>query len=412
MACPTVFDAFHTATEGLGQELYRIATFKSIMLNVVPRGDFPQGKGTTQTVFTLGNSQPVDDEPAWDAITLNSLADTADYGLCNPTWNDAYFGYLSETYAPERFPIRGPVLCKDDLFFHHNVDAFLMGYVEELAKYSESIIQNRLEAKYRSLVPHWCCNSSFAQDLVYTDAGEGTIVGIGEATSELTQEMLDTVAAQLIYDRATEPDSKGFVSLSSVGPLFSLYLGMEASNRIDKNNSEFRLDIRDAQPSLLMDRIGAKRMIKNFRHIVRVTPPRFSYDVGTDTYTRVPTWANDASVTDGTAQKLNPNWIDKSTAPYELALVLNPSVMTEELIDPDSVVGGVKWDNNNYFGKWHWVTGNDAVGTETGCFDPLHKRGRHFAEYMHGIKPGSNKKAGAAIMFKRCPISHTEATCS
>ena len=410
MACPTVFDAFHTATESLGMDLWRIATFKSVWLNLIPRGIFKRGVGTTRTVFTVGNTQPTDDEATWEAITLNSLADTADYGLCNPSWNDVQFGYLSETYSPERFPMRGPTLCKDDFYFHHSVDAFLMAYMGELAKYAETEISNRLANKYRSLVPHWACTGTFVQDTTYTDAGTGTIVGIAEATSELTQEMLDTVAVRLIHDRATDPDSSGFVQLGPEGPIFSLYIGPEASSRISTNNSEFRLDVREAEPSQLMMRMGATRVIKNFRHVINLLPPRFSYNAGT--YTRVNTWVNDATVTDGVAQKLNPNYLDISTAPYEGAYVLNKNVMTEELIAPASSVGGVAWDPSNYFGEWQWVTGVDAVGADAGCLDPLKKRGRHFAEYFHGIKPGANKLSGAFIMFKRCPISHEEATCS
>jgi hypothetical protein len=262
------------------------------------------------------------------------------------------------------------------------------------------------------MVPHWACTAAFVKDTTYTDAGVGTIVGIAEATSELTQEMLDVVAVQLVHDRATDPDSAGFVQMGPMGPLFSLYIGMEASQRIAVNNAQLRLDIRDAQPSILMKRLGATNAIKNFRHVINLTPPRFSYNSGTNTYTRVNTWANDATVTDGTAQALNPNWVSKSTAPYEGAYVLNRNVMIEELLEPDATVGGVSWDPSNYFGDWKFVTGNDAVGTETGCFDPLHKRGRHFAEYLHAIKPGSNKEAGAFIIFKRCPINVTDATCS
>ncbi|MFQ5589549.1 MAG: hypothetical protein ACE5HE_00160 [Phycisphaerae bacterium] len=379
-------------------------------MNAIPRGVFKKGVGTTRTVFTLGNSQPVDDEPTWEAVTLNSLADTSNYGLCNPTWNDVEFGYFSENYSPEKFSLRGPTLCKDDLNFHHNVDEFLSGYVEELAKYSEATLANRLCNKYRSLVPHWACTSTFVQDTAYTDAGTGTIAGIAEATSELTQEHLDTIAVQLIHDRATDSNSNGFVQLGPEGPIFVLYIGMEASSRIATNNSEFRLDVRDAEPSQLMKRMGATRVIKNMRHAINILPPRFSYAAGT--YTRVNTWVNDATVTDGTAQKLNPNWISKTTAPYEGAFIVNPNVMTEELIAPDNVVGGVEWDPSRYFGEWQWVTGVDAIGADTGCLDPLKKRGRHFAEYFHAFRPGPNKLAGAFIIFKRCPISHTDATCS
>lgn len=401
MACSNVFDAFKVATESLPDDLYRVATFDNVWLNLIKRGVYKKGTGLTQSVFTVGNSMPVDDEPSWSSITL---ANGSNSGACAPSFTDAYFGFDESTYAPERFGLRGPIVCKDDLYFDHNASQFLNSYMQELGKHAGKVISNRLEVLYRQFVPKYVALPAFTKTV------QTGITGLSAATSQLTQQMLDRVAVNLIEDRATMPDSNGFVQTGPLGPIFSLYLGMEASQAILTNNSDLRQDIRDAMPSELMKRLGATTVIKNFRHIVNLTPPRFSHD-GTD-FVRVPTYAN-SSGTKGTVSDLNPNWVSTSTAPYEGAYVLNDQVFTEELIEPETNPGeNVNFDPSSYFGEWKFVTGPDAHEGNT-CSDPLHKRGRHFAEYMHAAKPGANLKAGAFIIFKRCPTTDfTAVTCS
>lgn len=400
MACSNVFDAMKVATESLDMDLYRVATFDNVWMNLIPRGVYPKGVGTTRTVFTIGNSFPTTDESTWESITL---ASGSNQGACDPTFNDAYFGFTQSNYSPERFGLRGPILCKDDLYFDHNADAFLEAYVQELGKHSGKILANRLEVLYRQFVPKWVANPSFTKTV------QTGITALAASTSQLTQQHLDRVATTLIEDRATNVNSNGFVSFSSMGPVFTLYIGMEASNAILTNNSDYRQDLRDGTPNALLRRMGATQATKNFRHLINLTPPRFSHN-GAD-YVRVPTYSDSAG-TKGTVSDLNADWVSTTTAPYEGAYVLHPGVYTEELIAPEASVGGVGFDPSSYMGQWQFVTGPDAQQGNT-CSDPLHKRGRHFAEYMHAAKPGANLKAGAFIIFKRCPVNDfTAVTCS
>ena len=49
MACANVFNAFAVATESLAEDVYKRASYRSMWLNMVERGEYPQGTGLTQT---------------------------------------------------------------------------------------------------------------------------------------------------------------------------------------------------------------------------------------------------------------------------------------------------------------------------------------------------------------------------
>lgn len=405
MACVDIFDAFRVATESLSPEIYRIASFDNIFLNLIPRGMFVKGQGTTRSVFTIGNVLPTDDEPTWNAIVL---ANGENGGACTYNYTDVEVGFNENTYSPSRRQIRGPVFCKDDMYFDFNVDAFLSGYVDEMAKYASYEFGNKLFIEYIKLVPALVANANAP----ISDPAPSTFYTLPLATSELTQEMLDKAAVYLTQvGRANNPDGMGFTTYGPSGPLYSLYIGVEASQLIKQNNAEFRQDIRWADPSKLLFRLGATEAIKNFRHVPWVMPPRYNYNNGTGTYVRVPTFVTVAG-TKGNVTEINPDYLDPTTAPYEGAVVLSRYVLQADIVEPvASHPGNVKFDPSSYMGEWTWKTGNDAVGPD--CYDPLHKRGRHFAEWIMAPRPLSTPKSGMFILFKRCPIhNYQTVTCT
>lgn len=407
MACSNIFDAFRVATEHLGPEIYRLAAFNDPFINLIPRSIFSPNSGLTHSVFRVNKNEPTEEDNEGQSIVL---ANGSNSGACSPTYTDVSVGFDEFTYTPYRLAWRGPLFCKDDQYFNHAPDQFINGYVEELAEYVRKDVNNHLFYHYARRVPIYVADQN-CFNVSTSPVGSGNALTAPQAVSELTQEMLDTLAQQLIWERATNPDSSGYIQLGPDGPIFSLLLGLEASQLITLNNAEFRQDIRWAEPSQLMKRLGANRVIKNFRHVPWVTPARFTYAGGA--YVRVPTYVS-ASSTKGTRTSINPNWISPTTAPYEAAVVLSPYVMTSELIKPKANVGGLNWKDTSYMGDWSWLTGPEAVATQAGdaCFDPLHKQGRHYAEFMHALRPGALVNSGAIVFFARCAASCTNVTCT
>ena len=412
MSCPNVFNAFAVATESLAQDVYKRASYRSMWLNMIERGEYPQGTGLTQTSFTTTSIEPTAAEE-WSAITL---ATGENGGACDVTYSDVPVGYNAVTWSPERFALKGPLLCKDDLTFDHRVEAFLRVYLEKLSIRAQRSWETRYQNMFAKFAIKAVADSSFTQvetipagvnELPWIQTGS---VGqaLNQATSELTQEMLDVAAATLIRNGATNPDSSGFISYSSDGPVFPLYIGLEASQRIAQNNPAFRDDLRYADMGSgtgaeLLKRIGANRVIKNFRHVPNLFPPRFTYGGGK--YTLVQPFTS-SSGTKGTVFSVNPSWV---TAPYEAAFVVTPYVFKSHIVRPVNRVGDLSWMPTNYMGEWQWVTG--AYKLDVDCADPLEKKGQHYAEFIHAPEPIFTNQ-GMTIIFRRCTGALTQIICS
>ena len=404
MACANIADVMSAATEYLSPMIYKLATFDSPWDTVVRRTVFEPNSGLTHTGFTVQNSAPVSTTTDWDPV---ALANGSNGGSCDTTYTDVSVGFVSFTYTPVKHGWRGPLLCRDDLYFDHEPRKFIEGYVANLANYVNLDWNYQLERQYSKLVPIYVARADFGTAI----AANATLTA-PVATSELTLEMLETLAAALIYNRATNPDTYGFVSYTDVGPTFTLAIGLEMAQKIVRNVPEWRQDIRWAEPSLFMKRVGATKVIQNFRYLPVQLPRRFTHN-GTR-YIEVPRWKDMTTATKGTPQDINPSWLSPSEAPYEAAYVLNPDVMEAQIVRPDSMVGSLTFNGYGYQGEWKWITGPEAVAVVNGdaCYDPLHKKGRHIAEMIYSPAPAANPKAGAIVIYKRCAANYTLATCT
>lgn len=395
MAC-TAFEAMAAATESLAKDVQRKATFNSLWLNAIPRASYAANTGLTQTTFTIENSLPTDDTEAWSDITLSD-GTSDDQGACAQTWSETYLGYTSRTYTPKRLSLRGPILCSTDLIFQHSPDAFLSAYVDELGKRSRKSWENQLINEYMKHAVKAIVTGDAADSALTTDSTIDEIedVALAAVTVDLEQGHLDAAAQILIENGATEGDSNGFVTLEAEGPVFPLVCSMELSNNIAKAESELRSDLRYGEPNQLLKRLGASRILGNFRHIPQVMMPRFSHDGSK--YVRVAQFTQ-ADATKGKKHVINSAW---KTADYEAAIVLNPSVMTTEVVAPSSGAGGVNFDPVSYNGDWQWVAGgNNICDNATAGADPLKRLGRHYAEYMAAFRP-VRPEDGMTIIFKR-----------
>lgn len=414
MACDAPFDAFRIATEYLGEELYRRASARSVWLPLIPRDEYTRGAGLTLSTFTIGRSEPTSDIETWSKVS-SSLVSGGDAnggsGFCKTNWNDVDYGFEEVQYSPEQFGLRGPIICQDDLIYNFKADRFLEAYLQALTIRSMRSIDNRYQNIYSHLVPKNVTDASFT----WYDGGSGTLPTTGpslcmnEATCELTQEMLDTVAAEHNELGATNPNSSGWIDLGQDGPIYPLLIGQLASQRILYNNADLRQDaavvdaMKGTEAAMVFKRLGASKVIKNYRHVINLFPPRYIYVGKTGCYQRINTWVM-SDGTKGHVAEINPDW---KGAPFEAAFVLNPWVFTSEIIRPVNAAAGLSWTPKNYFGEWMWVTGGQDIDDDVDCYDPTKKLGRHFAEYKHAPKPVF-PEFGRMIIFRRCPADDYE----
>lgn len=360
------------------------------------------GEGLTLSTFTVGRSFPESDSETWNKITTINTA--ASPGACLTEWNNARVGYNERTYSPENFGLRGPVICADELIFDHNAEAFVNAYMAALEKRVSWSISNRLMNLYAFFVPkHVTVSGSNLQTVA---GGTGTVptgaptITASRADCELSQDFLDRSAALLNQEGAMMPDDDGWITMGEDGPIYNLLVGQEMSHILTLNNSEFRNDVRYAKPNLLLQRLGATRVIKNWRHIINLFPPRYNYN-GT-VYTRVNTFQMAA----GTKGQVGEVTTEYENADFEAAFALSPWVMHMRMVRPITQIGSLSWDARSYMGDWNWVTGGDLITDateegETKCYDPLKKLGRHFAEIKWAPKP-IYPTFGRMFIYRRC----------
>lgn len=444
-ACTNPFDVLRARTEDLGPTLYVRASWKDPYLNLIPRDSYPKGAGYVRSAFIVGRSEPSSDEETWNAIAAID-PNSNPQGACNITYNQTFVGLKENQYKPENFGLMGPLICQDDLTMYWQSAEFWEKYFQALEKRNRKSIINRLANVYMQYVPKASCNvnfqffpGDFATQPAPASPTMTNLNGGNLPTSELLQDMLDACAVELSEEGADEPNTNGWITQGPDGPVFPLYIGQFMSHRLLLNNSELRSDFNQAfqgwgEANPVIKRLGASRIIKNFRHIINRFPPRWTtqqvdttgsvtgtigtvYGASDGNLKRVPVWQMSTSSTDATKGQVaivNPSWRNPATAPYEGAVVFNPWVMTEEVLMPVNSVAGMKLRPQNYFGEWQFVTGNDAllgISNCTGIQDPLHKQGRHFAEYRHALKP-IFPIFGRLIVFARCASAFDTVTCS
>lgn len=454
--------------------------WRDIWLNLIPRDQYPQGAGYVRSSFQIARSAPGNEEEPWQ--TIQPLADNAS-GACALTYNQTFVGEHEDQYSPEMFGLMGPLVCQDDFTMYWRSPEFWEMYFKRLEQTNKKSIINRLGNIYRQYSYKAAASASFAFVVgkyqstqpppAHVDMSDYTTGALGLPTSELTQEMLDATATELMEEGADEGDTDAWISQGVNGPEWPLYVGTQMSARLFLNNSELRSDIDQGfmgfgNMNPVLRRLGSALVLKNFRHVINRFPARWIYvPYGTEiNYTstglmsgtgtvvtydntvgaeatnpantpvpvlntpillRIPSFVNSTNsfdVTKGTAAVVNGVWRDPNVtvasgddtlvASFESVEVLNPLVMTEEVLMPVNSMPGMDLHAQNYFGEWTFVTGNDAllgIGNCTGITDPMHKQGRHFAEYRHALKPVF-PIFGRMILFKRCANAFDTVTCS
>lgn len=397
MSCPSPFEALRINTEWLPDTIYRKASQTNAWTGYIQSEEFPRNSGVNQTTFVIGNSEPYSNAEAWTDVTLSANVIST---MCSQPYVDVDVGYNETNYAPRRINLAGPIICRETLAFAHNPGQFLKQYQNELAKRAKRTWEFELRNQAINL---------YAKAI----AGTGFNINTGSpnfantpSNSQLTLDMLDETTQYLIDAGATDADQE-WVELGPDGPIFPLFIGLLAAQRLYTNNQHRRDDVRFADMGMgpnaeLMKRLGATRLIRNYRIVPIVLPPRFNFSMGQ--YQQVNTYES-VNSSEGTVAQISD---DYKNAQFECAFVPHPMAFTKAVVRPDNA--GMAWTPTNYMGEWEWLTGGNLI-SENFCFDPLKDYGRHFARFMYAPHP-IFPEFGVAIMYEVCPTEFAYAPCS
>lgn len=403
MACPSAFNAIRVATESLGPELHSIASPATPYYNFVERGTFPKNAGVTQTTFIAGRIEPTSKSAGWTDVTLSS--NLVSGAGCAPSYTDVAVGFNELTYGPRALALKGPSICRDNLTFSHNPSQFIQQhYVPGLGRY----VKSKIDLEFRDQVIKLGKKMSIAAN-GFSNVFTGTTLPTIKPTSQLNWDFLDGVAARLISDGASTTEG-GVIELGPDGPVFPIFIGLEMLNRLATNQSAIRSDFREADMGKgamanTLKAIGASRVIKNFRFAPVTHPPRYTWNNTILVYVEA---FEDTALTYGTGQTETSAWLN---AEYEAAIIPHVKQFKANLVTPEDA--GLDFDTNSWNGDWTFVTGanNLVLNSGTACFDPLHKWGAHFAEFMYAPEPIHTNYAWT-LFYKRCANDQAITVCT
>lgn len=402
MACAEL-TAFATATQSLGDRILRYPNMGRAFFwkNAIPSGSYKKNTGVQQTTFTMAPSYPVDDPDEWTEVTLDPTSGQPSPG-CPTDYVDVALNMYDRLYNPKEVLVRGPVLCREQFTYQHNIGAFLNGYVRELARNSAYRLEFFLRDQYMAFADWY----SFTGGQLVKYSGPNAQASVDIPTSGLTQDMLDEVAVDLI-NTGVGTDENGYVMEGDEGKVFPLNIDMQASARIFNNNEARRQDARFSSEGMdgkgntsLWKAIGATRVVANERHVTTNIAPRFN-NVGGQLVRVTPF---------KTADQITDNGIVLTSAylaaRYEAAIFVVPTAMTAEWVTP------FNWnfpDTANYMGEWSFITGGERICNPPE-YDPQHNKGRHFGKFVLATRPDFPFHA-KCLVYKRCPSDLGTTSC-
>lgn len=390
--------AFRTAVESLDQRVLRSPRLgrANFWRNMIPKGDFVKNAGVTRSTFQVKSTEPADDNTLWYPVTLSAGQPN---NACDTNYEDINVAMFERTYGPKKRRFRGPVICKENLTFQHNPEAFLNAYVDEMGKVIARIWEFTLRADYLGF------GNIYVDGVKY--AGPNAIATAPRAFQGLSQSSLDLMAAGQINVGAGST-TDGYTTFGAGGPIFPLELDMVDSANLLKANSTVRDDARYASEGMdgggdlsLFKAIGASRVIGNYRHVPTPIPVRLNYTNGA--YVAIGPFKDITAVgTDG--EILTDAY---KNASHGLAIQLSPEAFTAEVVTPSN------WrfpNTQNYNGEWDFIIGGTIVCNPS-VYDPQGEKGRHFAKIEYAARPDYPYLA-SALIYKRCPQNSASIFCS
>ena len=413
MACPNPFAAIQIATEHLGSEIYGIPTPATPYFNFVERGVFPRNMGVTMSTFIAGRVEPDSKSAGWSAVTLDSAGSgstgpSITGGICADSFTSVPVGFDTLQYSPRKLQLQGPSICRDTLSFAHQPMKFIQQhYIPSLAHY----VKRKIDLEFRDQIIKFSNKMSLAAggfSNVVTASTNPTV----KPTSQLNWTWLDGVAVRLIGDGAANSDGEE-IEMGPDGPVFPAFIGLEALNRLFQNGSAtspnaFRQDFQYADSgkgamAQTLKSIGASRQIKNFRFAPVVNPPRF-------------TWNNSTLVEVEQFEFVSATHGQKSTetsayqnAEYEAIVIPHRRQFKADILTPD--YAGLDYEPSMWTGDWKFITGGERIVSNNVCFDPMHKWGAHFAEFIYAPEP-IHTNYGWVLFYKRCQNDQSLTVCT
>lgn len=336
MSCENVIDIVTRETGRFSQMIYDRVFPTSPWIGLIAKDTFPEGMGETISNLTYERSAPTTAEPTWSDVAVTEGAIGVEGGACLPAATKISIGSTVRTWNLKRRVLEGPDFCAEELRTPFAIGMQLERIVGILAEYSRIEWEIRYRHEYLRLAGRKVVvNTNLTE-------GTGTTFPVAQATSVLTQGVLNRYKVKLQRDGATV----SALGRENGSAIFTLITDAETSDRIIFDNEDIRQDLRWGKPSELLQPFGVEKSYRGFYHLIDAMPIRYTYSGG---YTEVPGYASTAA-TKGNKAIVNSSW---EVAPYTTSHLFDRTVFTSRI--PRPVVAPqakFKFDPISYMGEF------------------------------------------------------------
>lgn len=351
MACEAIIDYLVRESGRFMETSIRELTFaQSPWMALTPRGQHPTGMGEIINILTRERSAPLSDL-TWNPMLVESGAEG---GICLPDRTTVRTGSTTRWFQLYGILLEGPEFCAEETRSPFQNAQQINSITHQLSEYVRLAWEQHDRNEYfritknKSIV-NGTCPSPTDRDGLETWDAVATALGVTCPTSQLTQGVLDRERMYLVRNGATP-----IARLSTGKPILALVSDAETLDGLIRNNDDIRTDIRYAtmgemNMASLLQPMGIEREYRGFLHIEDMYPNRYECSGGT--YTKVPTWVEEAA-TKGVKAELNTAWL---TATYTESNIHSSSVLKQLIPAPIGAIAGLPINPVNYVGSIKWM---------------------------------------------------------
>lgn len=386
MSCESTSHFLHEESGRFYLPLVQRRVFpRSILLNIIRRGEWVPEMGTTLTRLQFERSAPTDANPTWEDIT--TVPDGQEGGNCLPATTRINIASTTRQFNLARKAFRGPDICNIDIMPAFALRSQLEASVQVMVDYVRLIWEIRYRHEY----------FRFSQTKVVVDdcsaptttTTMATTYPASQANRPLNLAILRQLSIDLMRDGA---GAESLLRGAGGNPLLTVLVSSETRGNIVRQNSSVRDDIRwSNQNSMLVRGFGVTEAFGDFVFLVDSFPRRFSYSGGT--YTEIAPFSLTAATRGQKAIVASAY----KTASYEESFIFDPAVVTFLIPRPPTAPHGqVQFNPVNYTGELSLKNILDETCNPNGTV--VH----HRMEVMAASMPGEPER-GVAIVHQRCP---------
>ena len=349
--------------------------------SLIKKGTLPDGNGFNFS--TVISDRSVGEGGGW--VDIEQANNTGNN--CLPDAATVKPALTQLTYNASQQTVFSEYICANDArrgyMFTEQVQNIRKNFVAEIVdRWEDKDMAEYIAATGRKVV----------LDSSLSESGYAQALPASAATSQITQDYLDSFYIDLIRDGAGDEP----YAFTSGTPLLNLICSFEASQAIIKGSAAVREDFRfaemgDGADATLLKTWNIDKAYGGYMHIISNRMPRYNFVGGA--YVEVPFYTTVAT-TIGSKAIPNPAY---KNAQYEGAAIWHPEVVRRDVPKPLGSLGGDATVNPvNYNGEVEWLNIADQLN------NPFRDTGRWGARLQAAWKPGLTNY-GIFLIYKRCP---------